>query len=252
MTGSLSPALSFEAAAHQFRQRGISITSLPGEYAVTAPNRETLSEAIELAEAMAREAPAATARSGAGYPPKRRLSMKPKAVIKRRIKAHNRRLRARAIEPSRIHNYSLRELDRRAPQQQSLTQSHDLGIFSIIAAFAVVLGLSVPWLKTACPISAFVIIGLHCCAGFGTGERGNRIVKVVPSDSVEVTSTMPSCPVTISFTMKRPSPSPRLVDEDDGRSLCTNGSKIEACKSGGSGRLYSLREARPPVPGLQR
>jgi hypothetical protein len=105
VTTSAAP-LSFEAVAHQFRQRGISITSLPGEYAVnylngkpeTAESRETLSEALELAEAMASAAPAAAARSAAGYRPQRRLSMKPKAIIKRRIKAHNRRLRARAMK----------------------------------------------------------------------------------------------------------------------------------------------------------
>jgi sugar phosphate isomerase/epimerase len=99
------PPFSFEAVAHQFRQRGIIITSLPGAYSVnylngkpdSAETRETLREALELAEAMANEAPAAAARSAAGYRPKRRLSMRPKAIIKRRIKAHNRRLRARAI-----------------------------------------------------------------------------------------------------------------------------------------------------------
>jgi hypothetical protein len=104
-----SPSLSFEAIAYQFRKRGIVITSLPGEYSVnylggktdTAETRETLNEAIELAEAMARKVPAATARTAASYHPKRRLSMKPKAIIKRRIKAHNRRLRAWAIKVRR-------------------------------------------------------------------------------------------------------------------------------------------------------
>jgi hypothetical protein len=105
----VSPALSFDAAAYQFRQRGIIITSLPGEYSVnylngkldSAETRETLTEALELAEVMANDAPAAAARSAAGYRPKRRLSMRPKAIIKRRIKAHNRRLRARALKAQR-------------------------------------------------------------------------------------------------------------------------------------------------------
>jgi len=99
----------FHLIAHEFLQRGIIITSLPAEYAVnyldggsdTAQTRETLSEAIELAEAMARSALAAAAVQKASYRPKRRLSMGPKAVIKRRIKAHNRRLRAKAIKAQR-------------------------------------------------------------------------------------------------------------------------------------------------------
>jgi hypothetical protein len=48
------PPLSFEAVVHQFRQRGIVITSSPGEYSVnylngkadTAALRETLNEAV--------------------------------------------------------------------------------------------------------------------------------------------------------------------------------------------------------------
>ena len=103
-----SPRLSFEAIAYQFRQRGIVLTRTPAEYSVnyangkpdTAETRETLPEALELAEAMAREAPAA-ARIASSYRPKRRLSMRPKAIIKRRIKAQNRRLRARAIKAQR-------------------------------------------------------------------------------------------------------------------------------------------------------
>jgi hypothetical protein len=95
MTGSFSPALTFEAVAHQFRQRGIIITSLPGEYSVnylngkpeSAETRETLREALELAEAMARAAPAAAARTATRYRSKRRLSMKPQAIIKRRLRA---------------------------------------------------------------------------------------------------------------------------------------------------------------------
>jgi hypothetical protein len=96
----------FDSIASEFRRRGIVITSLPGEYSVnylngkadTAALRETLNEAIEIAETMAREAGAAAARTAASYRPKRRLSMRPKAIIKRRIRAHNRRLRARALK----------------------------------------------------------------------------------------------------------------------------------------------------------
>jgi hypothetical protein len=101
-----SPPLSFEAIAYRLRQRGILITSLPGEFSVnyldgkpeTAETRETLPEALELAEAMAQNAPAAAVRTAQARRPKRRLSMRPKAIIKRRIRAHNRRRRARAIK----------------------------------------------------------------------------------------------------------------------------------------------------------
>jgi hypothetical protein len=104
-----SPALSFEAVAYEFRKRGVVITSLPGEYSIGYLNgqsqrseiRETLIEAIELAEVMACEAPGMAARSAAGYRRKRRPRMTPKAIIKRRIKAHNIRLRGRTIKAQR-------------------------------------------------------------------------------------------------------------------------------------------------------
>jgi hypothetical protein len=99
----------FESIASEFRRRGVVITSLPAEYAVnyldgrseTQQTRETLSEALELAEEMARSVPPAVAVQKAAYRSKRRLSMQPNAVIKRRIKAHNRRLRARALKAQR-------------------------------------------------------------------------------------------------------------------------------------------------------
>jgi hypothetical protein len=105
-----TPGISrFELAARELRALGIAITRLPGEYAVnylngkpdTAACRENLDEAIALGRIMAQEAPAAAARKAAAYVPRRRLSMKPKAVIRRRIKAHNRRIRARAIKEQR-------------------------------------------------------------------------------------------------------------------------------------------------------
>jgi hypothetical protein len=82
---------------------------LPGEYSInylngkshTAEIRESLDQAIELAETMAREAPAATAARAAAYRRKRRVSMTSKAIIKRRIKAHNMRLRARSLKAQR-------------------------------------------------------------------------------------------------------------------------------------------------------
>jgi hypothetical protein len=101
-----SPAPLFESIAYQLRQRGIVLTALPGEYCVnflngkadTAETRENFSEAVELAWAMADKSPATSARQASAYRGKRRLSMRPKAIIKRRIKAHNRRLRARLLK----------------------------------------------------------------------------------------------------------------------------------------------------------
>jgi hypothetical protein len=104
-----SPARSpFQIATAELRALGIIITRQPGEYSVnflngksdTAASRETLDEAIALGRDMAKQAPAAATKA-ANYRPKRRLSMRPKAVIKRRIKAHNRRLRARGIKEQR-------------------------------------------------------------------------------------------------------------------------------------------------------
>jgi hypothetical protein len=82
---------------------------LPGEYSVNYLNgkadsvetRERLNEAIELAWAMAESAPARAAQQATIYRAKRRLSMRPKAIIKRRIKAHNRRLRAHTLKAQR-------------------------------------------------------------------------------------------------------------------------------------------------------
>jgi hypothetical protein len=100
------PPLSFEAVVYEFRKRGVVIKRLPGEYSIgylnaqsqSAEIRETLAEAIEMAETMANEAPATTARAAVAGHRKRHASMTPKAIIKRRIKAHNMRRRARAIK----------------------------------------------------------------------------------------------------------------------------------------------------------
>jgi hypothetical protein len=101
-----SPPLSFDIVAYKFRKRGIVIKSLPGEYSISYLNgqsdageiRETLAEAIEVAELMACEAAAIAARFAAGYRRKRRVSMTPKAIIRSRIKAHNMRLRTGALK----------------------------------------------------------------------------------------------------------------------------------------------------------
>jgi hypothetical protein len=101
-----SPALSFEVIAYKFRKPGIIIKSLSGEYSVgylngqsdAAEYRETLAEAIELAEVMAREAPAVAARPAAGCRRKRHPSMACKAnkgAVSRRIMRGSGRRRLR-------------------------------------------------------------------------------------------------------------------------------------------------------------
>jgi hypothetical protein len=104
-----SPALSLDVIAYEFRKRGVVITSLRGEYSInylggrsgTAHTRETLDQAIELAESMASETPAAMPAPATFCRRKRRVSKTPKAIIKRRIKAHNKRLRGWALKAQR-------------------------------------------------------------------------------------------------------------------------------------------------------
>jgi hypothetical protein len=102
MTGDVpSP---FELAAAELRALGIVLTRLPGEYRVnyrnggdgTARLAEDLELAVELGRALADAAPAPTVRGG-----RRPLRMTPKAVRRRKIKAHNYRLRARALTKQR-------------------------------------------------------------------------------------------------------------------------------------------------------
>lgn len=98
MTDPVSP---FELAAAELRALGIVLTRLPGEYRVnyrnggdgTARLAEDLEQAVELGRALAADAPAPAARRG-----RRPLRMTPKAVRRRKIKAHNYRLRARALK----------------------------------------------------------------------------------------------------------------------------------------------------------
>src|SRR5947208_2959866 len=108
MTGD-PPALSrFELAARELRALGITLTRLPGEYRInfrtgtdaTARMVETLDHALELGRTMAAEAPAPPGPAH-GKRDRGPLRMTPKAIRRRMIRAHNRRMRARAIRRAR-------------------------------------------------------------------------------------------------------------------------------------------------------
>jgi hypothetical protein len=93
----------FERAAAELRKLGITLRRLPGEYQVNliggpdenALAAETLDEAVELGRSIA--AAPAPAGPPQGKRGRRPLRMTPKAIRRRRIKAHNYRLRARAL-----------------------------------------------------------------------------------------------------------------------------------------------------------
>jgi hypothetical protein len=84
------------------------MTRLPGEYRVnfrtgtdaTARTVETLDQALELGRTVAAEAPAPPGPAH-GKRGRRPLRMTPKAVRRRMIRAHNRRMRARALRKAR-------------------------------------------------------------------------------------------------------------------------------------------------------
>lgn len=105
-----APPLSrFETVARELRVLGITLTRLPGEYRVnyldgkdgTAVFGSDLDEALALGRSMAEAAPAAVVRAAAAYHRRRHRKMTPKAIRRRMIRAHNRRMRARAIRQQR-------------------------------------------------------------------------------------------------------------------------------------------------------
>jgi hypothetical protein len=106
MSDSPSP---FERAAGELRKLGITLRQLPGEYQVNltggpdenALTAGTLEEAVELGRDMAKTLAPALAAASRGRRPRRPLRMTPKAVRRRKIKAHNYRLRARALRKQR-------------------------------------------------------------------------------------------------------------------------------------------------------
>jgi hypothetical protein len=100
----------FELAARELRALGITLTRLPGEYCVnirdgteaTAQTAETLDEALALGRSMEPAVPDAPVQSAAAFHRRRgRRSMTPKAVRRRMIRAHNHRMRARAMKEQR-------------------------------------------------------------------------------------------------------------------------------------------------------
>jgi hypothetical protein len=107
MTGDQSPS-PFELAAAELRPLGITLARLPGEYRVnlrngadaTARMAETLDEAVEIGRSMAADTPAPP---GPAQGPRRRRPrrMTPKAIRRRMIRAHNHRMRARALSKQR-------------------------------------------------------------------------------------------------------------------------------------------------------
>jgi hypothetical protein len=107
MTGE-APALSlFELAHAELHKLGITLARLPVEYRInfrngadaTARIVETLDEAIELGRALAAEAPTTPAAERGRR--RRPLRMTPKAIRRRMIRAHNHRMRARALKQQR-------------------------------------------------------------------------------------------------------------------------------------------------------
>jgi hypothetical protein len=84
------------------------MTRLPGEYRVnfrtgtdaTARTVETLDQALELGRTTTADAPAPPGRTE-GYRRRRPRRMTPKAIRRRMIRAHNRRMRARALQKKR-------------------------------------------------------------------------------------------------------------------------------------------------------
>jgi hypothetical protein len=102
----ITPISPFDLAATELRALGIVLTRLPGEYRInyrnggdgTARLAEDLEQAVELGRALAADAPSTAVRCGRRRRP---LRMTPKAVRRRVIKQHNRRLRARMLREQR-------------------------------------------------------------------------------------------------------------------------------------------------------
>jgi hypothetical protein len=105
----MSDPTPFELAAGELRKLGITLRELPGEFSVnfrdgndaTTRNAETLEEALQLGRDMAKTLAPAAAGAARGKKYRRPLRMTPKAVRRRMIREHNRRMRARAIREQR-------------------------------------------------------------------------------------------------------------------------------------------------------
>ena len=103
------PLPRFEIVARELRALGIALARLPGEYRVnyvngkddTAVFGSDLDEALALGRGMAAAEPAAAVRPAAGCHRRHSPRMTPKAIRRRMIRAHNRRMRARALRQQR-------------------------------------------------------------------------------------------------------------------------------------------------------
>ena len=103
MTDPVSP---FELVAAEMRALGIVLTRRPGEYRFNYRNggddaarlAEDLEQAVELGRTLAVDRPAPAVRRERRRRP---LRMTPKAIRRRMIKRHNRRLRARMLRQQR-------------------------------------------------------------------------------------------------------------------------------------------------------
>ena len=99
------PLPRFELAARELHALGIALTCLPGEYRVnviggsdaTAMSCDELEEAVAVGRRMAQERPSAPTREAVAPRGRRPKRMTAKAIRRRMIRAHNHRMRGRAI-----------------------------------------------------------------------------------------------------------------------------------------------------------
>ena len=100
------PLPRFELAARELHALGIVITRLPGEYRVnviggsdaTAMSCDELEEAMAVGRRMAQERPCTPAHEAVVSRRRRPKRMTAKAIRRRMIRAHNQRMRGRAIK----------------------------------------------------------------------------------------------------------------------------------------------------------
>ena len=103
------PLPRFELAARELHALGIALTCLPGDYRVNviggsdaaAMSCDELEEAVAVGRRIAQERPSAPAREGVAPRRRRPKRMTAKAIRRRMIRAHNQRMRGRAIKAQR-------------------------------------------------------------------------------------------------------------------------------------------------------
>ena len=97
--------MNFDSATAELRKLGITLRRLPGEFQVkvtggseeNARTAETLEDALALGRDMAETLATTASAAAPGKRYRRPLRMTPKAVRRRMIRKHNRRMRARAL-----------------------------------------------------------------------------------------------------------------------------------------------------------